>query len=340
MTNVASSSRHALLARGWYVVSEVELAFMGLSGRAHDLLIILKHMQGGDQDACPTRERLAEILAVSVRTVQNLLNELKRKGAITARRTGRNSRYDVKYIHTSTAELRLLLGAEVQIPGDLQAADVQDPCTSEVQDPGGPLLYKEPPLKNQNYPSLREGGAATEEAGMGMRAARSRSTVVDEFDPMTASGLWESQELPEDAPDSSADPRGPQAAASLRTAPRRAARTQAQLDTPMALAIELDRQIRAAGWNAGPAPVNRSGLARNLSTWKRDGVSADQIRDMINRYVSDTSMHGTGKPPWIDFINKRHKLLAVAARAVEAQATENARDADDSYWLGSMAGER
>jgi hypothetical protein len=164
---------------------------------------------------------------------------------------------------------------------------------------------------------------------------------TDEFDPAAAFDLQPSQDATDglsDEPPALFPAPTPTKAAARRQRP---ARTQAQLDSPMALALELAQQIRTADWDGGPAPVNAAALARNLSAWRRDGTTADQIRWMITRYVHDPSMRTTnGKAPWIDFISKRHKLLAQSVRATQAQATEDARHADDSYWLGSMAGER
>lgn len=337
-------NRQSLLRRGWYVASEVELAFMGLSGRAHDLLIILKHLQGSNPDAFPTRERLAEILGVSVRTVQNSLNELRRKGGITSRRTGRCSRHTAAYGQLSVAELQTLFSGEVQVPDELLAeCDVQDPCTSEVQDPCTPI-EEEPLTKNQikTTTSLREvGGAATPEAEtpqedeMGRKGARAGWLVADELDPVASLGLWDAQEIPDSPADGLEDNWLPLRPKPTTGGRQTATRTQAQLDTPMALAIEFERAVRAADWDAGPSPVNRAALARNLSAWKRDGVSADQVRRMITRYVTDSGVRSTGRTPWIDFVGKRHKLLAVEKRASENTTVEEHRHADADYWIGS-----
>lgn len=347
MTTVQAAPRQALLTRGWYVVTELELAFLGLSGRAHDLLIVLKHLQGQDADAFPARERLADMLGVSVRTVQTALGELRRKGAISVRRTGRTSRYTALYTRATVEELRTLLGAEVRIPDELLTPrEIPGSCTSERQDPGSSPLYKEPPTKNEITAPLRgaDGAAAptvhdlVEDAMSRTTSTPRRGHVVDDLDPVAALGLWESQELPEDPADAGVwfplqEP------SPAPTARRTAPRTQAQLDSPMALAMELDRQLRAAGLG-GPAPVNRAALARNVSTWKRDGLVPGQIRSMIARYVADAALRTDSRAPWIDFVAKRHKLLAIEARTAAGRAVEDHRDAGADYWLGTAAGGR
>lgn len=330
-------SRQQLLQRGWYVCSEIELAFMGLSGRAHDLLIILKHLQGAGENSQPSRERLAELLNTSVRTVQSALNELRRKGAITSRRTGHFSRHTAVYGHATVEEIRTLMGAEVQIPAELLAEpDVQESCTSDVQDSRSAPLYKEP-FKNNYYGAAAPG---PDQHGQTEDQMRNWIPLTDELDPVAALGLNRSQEEPDGSPDEPSGLFPAQEVTPPPTARQRPVRSQAQLDTPLALAIELDTQLREADWDPGPGPVNRTALARNISAWKRDGTTADQIRDMITRYVHDATMRDPGKVPWIDFINKRHKLLASAAHAAEAHTVEQHRDADASYWLGTMAGGR
>lgn len=326
-------SRQELLRRGWYVASELEIAFAGLSGRAHDLLIILKHIQGSDASAFPRRERLAAIMDVSVRTVSDLLSELRRKGAITTRRTGRSSHYAATYARATVSELRtLMLTSAVEIPDDLRPADVQDLCLSDVQDPRSSLLYKEPPTKNP-LPDRLSGGSD------GENPVRQPAAQRDEFDPVEALGMQNAQEALSGLSDSPEGLFPAQEVTPARTARQTATRSQAQLDTPMALAVHLDQQLRHAGY-AGPAPVNRAALARNISAWKKDGLTADQIRDMIRQYVADPGGRNVTRAPWIDFINRRHQLLAATSRAAEAVAVETHRDADEDYWLGTMAGGR
>lgn len=339
MTVPAISSRKTLLSRGWWVATEIELAFMGLSGRAHDLLIILKHLQGDNPDADPSRERLAEMLGTSVRTVQNALNELRRKGAINSLRTGRSSRHTATYVHATQDELRMLLGAEVQIPADLlETPRSAGSCTSEVQDPGSSPLYKELPKNNNYNPSLREGSGAAQEATMSRRGTTPQHVIVDEFDPVAALGSQSSQELADGLPDAPDGLFPAPEAQSPSSGRQRPARTQVQLDAPMVLAMQLEKAIQQANWDGGPAPVNRAALARNLSAWKHGGTTADQIRAMITQYVGDTHLRSPHKTPWIDFVNKRHMLLNAVARITVNLSVEEHRDADESYWLGSMAG--
>lgn len=161
---------------------------------------------------------------------------------------------------------------------------------------------------------------------------RGKPEPADEFDPVAA--LWP-QEAAQELPDS---PEGIFPAQEVQepvAGRRRPVRSRAQLDSPMALAGELASALRNANWDAGPSPVNMGALARNISAWKRDGVTADQIRAMIARFVSDAGMRTAAKTPWIDFVGKRHKLLALESRAAVTATVEEHRYSDESYWLGA-----
>lgn len=340
MAATPQDQRQILIERGWYVVSEIELAFMRLSGRAHDLLIILKHMQGSNAEAFPGREKLANLMDLSVRSVQNILNELVRKGAVRVRRTGRASRYSATYATATPSELRALMGGGVEIPDELCTSDVQNPCASEVKDSCTSDLYKEPPTKNHlNNSSLREEGDAAASPTTRPREdqMKTHGASFDELDPVAALGRWDSQEAPDSLPD------GPEGLFPAReiTQPSRSrqtgTRSQARTDSPDGLARWFDAQLRQTDW-AGPVPVNLAALRQNLSRWKTGGLTADQIRDMMRRYLEDQSVRKPGVTPWKDFVYKRSKLLNFAQRSAANAAVEENRDASAEHWLGSMAG--
>ncbi|MFE6739788.1 helix-turn-helix domain-containing protein [Streptomyces tubercidicus] len=338
MSDNQVTSRKAVLERGWYVVTGVETASLGLSGTAHDLLIIIKHLQGGNEDAFPRQSLLAQHLGCSVRTVQRTLDELVKKRALSCRRTGRASRYTVNYGHASIMELRILFGTEILIPPELVVSDTTHGVASDATDPDVPLPYKEPPTKNQTKnPSLREGGdvGAPQPDVQEDEMTWNRRPEPDDLDPVASMGLWSSQESPETGSESLG---GLFAAEEVQTtSPRRQGRSQAQRDAPMALVAEFETALRATSW-AGPAPVNRRALARHLSAWKADGLSADQIRGMMEQYVGDRRMRGNkASPPWQDFVWRRKQLLAALEHTAAVRAVENHRDDDPSYWLGTMA---
>jgi hypothetical protein len=342
-----NTTRQALLERGWYVVADVQTAFLGLSGKAHDLLIIIKHFQGTNADARPDQARLASITGQSVKTVARTLAELARKGAITVSRTGRANRYTATYVLGTASEIRVLMGGELEIPAELVPSDRTTVVRSDRSDSGSSPSYKEP-LQNQIKILPPTGGGDAEapqskteqEDVMGFKGPRPQHAVQDEFDPATSLGLWETQESAETATDGLETLFPDEEVTQPAVSPRKRARTQAQADSAGSLAIEFDQLVRQQPW-AGPSPVNRAALARNLSQWKRDGLSADQIRSMMQRYVAPDYRRAKGKTPWIDFLGQRHKLIAAGAKSQEARALEEHRnDADASYWLGSMAGGR
>lgn len=340
MTAVDKTSRQALLERGWYVVADVETAFLGLSGKAHDLLIILKHFQGKSPEEHPSQERLATILRCSVRTIQRTLKELESKGALSFRRTGRANRHRVTFVLGTVTELRILLGGEIKIPGDLATADTTPDVTSDTTDSDATPYIREIPREVTTSPSLREGGDAAApqpETGLEDDMTWNRHEKPDELDPGTALDLWPSQETPEDT---SGGLEGLFPAEEVAPAPgarQQPARSQRQLDAPYALASELAALLQGKPW-AGPNPVNRSALSRNFSQWKRDGLTADQIRQMMRAYLADESLHTPGYAPWKSFVNLRHRLLAVAERRQRAEAMETTRHdpaAAAEYFLGA-----
>lgn len=332
------TSRKALLARGWYVVADVQTAFLGLSGKAHDLLIIIKHFQGDNTAATPTQERLAAITGWSQKTVERTIKELSTKGALTSQRTGRANRLAAIQILGTPDEIRILMGADVEIPTELVASDPTADDGSETSTDDGSSSYKEP-LQNEDQEPLPTGGgdAATPQAdnssedNMGINHRQPH----DDLDPATNLGLWESQESPETAA-GSLEGLFPAEEVAQPAQRRQRPRSQAQMDSAGALAIEFEQLVRQQPW-AGPAPVNRGALARNLSQWRRDGLTADTIRAMMQRYAAPDFSRRPNKAPWTDFIAQRHRLLTASAKAQEARAMEEHRS-DDTYWLGSMAG--
>ncbi|MFE9834050.1 hypothetical protein ACFYP4_02705 [Streptomyces sp. NPDC005551] len=347
MAAAITTSRQALLQRGWYVVTDVQTAYLGLSGKAHDLLIILKHKQGDNANAVPTHGELASILGWSVRTVARVLDELTAKKALAAKRTGRANSYRVNYVHGSVDELRVLLGGELEIPQELVTSDRTTVGRSDVTDSGVSLPYKEPlqnQPKNNTLPSGGDAAAASQpetplEDEMALNGSRPHGFIADEMDPAANLGLWDSQEATEGAQEGLDGLFPAQDVSGATEARQKPARTQKQLDAPMALASEFDAMVRQQPW-AGPSPVNRAALAKNLSTWKRDGLTADQIRAMMTKFTSPDYPRKSQKAPWIDFLAQRHKLLAFAERAQTASALEEHRHDGADYWLGSMASGR
>ncbi|MFH9606845.1 helix-turn-helix domain-containing protein [Streptomyces sp. NPDC017448] len=335
MSFPAKATRKDLLERGWYVVTDVGTAFLGLSGRAHDLLIVIKHLQGDKADAFPTQRQLAESMKKSVRTIQRTLDELVSKGALAPRRTGRANRYSVNFCHATIDEIRILLSGNVIIPAELVTSDTTGSVASDTPETVASSSYKEPPFQSQNNNPLPSGEAAAQKAQQGGSMSWKRNSAQDdeEFNPGTALGLWSSQEIPDDTDDPAALFPAPRST----TQARRSGPTQAQLDTPYALATELDHLLHQQPAKAGPAPVNRAGLARNIAQWKRDGITAEQIRSMMATFIATPALHRPDRAPWINFVAARYQLLTIARKAVEADALETSRDNAETYFLGSLA---
>lgn len=336
MSDSPIASRKALLERGWYVIQDVETAFLGLSGRAHDVLIVIKHLQGGNSAAAPSQQLIAKTMRRSLKTIQRALDELCSKGAITSRRTGRANRYSVVYCLGTVAEIRVLMGGEVQIPDELLLSDTTHADVSDATDPDVAPSFKELTPKNNNNPLPSGGGdaAAPHSDSRLEDTMRNPRPAVDDLDPADALGLWTAQETPDAAADGLEGLFPAEEVTPAPTARQKPARSQAQRDTAGSLAFEFEQMVRTQPW-AGPAPVNKAALAKNLAAWKRDGLSADLIRQMMRTFVTETAMHKPHKAPWIQFISRRHDLLTLAERRTKAEALETTRD-DPDYFLGDV----
>lgn len=336
MSDSPITSRKALLERGWYVIQDVETAFLGLSGRAHDVLIVIKHLQGGKSAAVPSQQDIAKTMRRSVKTIQRALDELCSKGAIVSRRTGRANRYSVIYCLGTIAEIRVLMGGEVEIPDELLLSDTTHAVASDETDPDLAPSYKEPTPKNNNNP-LPSGGGDAAAPHLESRledTMRNPRPAVDELDPADALGLWGAQETPDAAADGLDALFPAHEVTPAPTARQKPARSQAQRDTAGSLAFEFEQMVRTQPW-AGPAPVNKAALAKNIAVWKRDGLTADLIRQMMLTFVAETAMHRPNKAPWIQFIARRHDLVTLAERRTKAEALETTRDNPD-YFLGDV----
>lgn len=100
-------------------------------------------------------------------------------------------------------------------------------------------------------------------------------------------------------------------------------------DSAMGLAIYFDDKVTAV-WLKGSKGL----LARNLSGWLRDGLTADRIRRMIDWYAADADdAEVKPKQPWSDFVGRRAFIFA--ATETEAKRAEGeAHVGDPEYWIG------
>ncbi|MFI6495911.1 helix-turn-helix domain-containing protein [Nonomuraea typhae] len=79
-------------------------------------------------------------------------------------------------------------------------------------------------------------------------------------------------------------------------------------DTGMGLARYFaDAVSRSGSWRA-PDLVNQTKLASSLNRWRRQGITADQIRAMVDLYAEVDGLRNPRAVPWVDFLNKRALL--------------------------------
>jgi hypothetical protein len=73
-------------------------------------------------------------------------------------------------------------------------------------------------------------------------------------------------------------------------------------------------------------------MGRRLVEWKQAGITPDQIRAMIDIYVSNEGMRTRAAVPWKDFLAKR---MALAVELDNRQGKRTAEDHryDDAYWV-------
>src|SRR5690606_24559498 len=83
-------------------------------------------------------------------------------------------------------------------------------------------------------------------------------------------------------------------------------------DTGLGLAQYFTRKIAGLGKFGGvPDPANQKTLASHFNRWKKNPeFTPDKIRAMIDFYVAHPEVRNPEFTPWLDFYNKRAKILA------------------------------
>lgn len=69
----------------------------------------------------------------------------------------------------------------------------------------------------------------------------------------------------------------------------------------MEVAKYFDRELRSAPWHQGFSMTNMRALAAQLKKWKTDGKTEEEVRALIDFYMSDVSARGLN-PGWKDFL--------------------------------------
>lgn len=77
----------------------------------------------------------------------------------------------------------------------------------------------------------------------------------------------------------------------------------------MGLARHFDRALRSAPWHNGYAMTNMRALAGQLKKWKTDGKTEEEVRALIDFYMSDVTARGYN-PGWKDFLYRAEQNSA------------------------------
>lgn len=106
-------------------------------------------------------------------------------------------------------------------------------------------------------------------------------------------------------------------------------------DTLAGLIRYWNSKMELVEWGSGLAGTDVKKLTQAFSRYRKNGVTPEQLRAMIDRYAMDPGMRTAGKLPWVDFLSKRELLFQRVNKTQKArQAEEHRYDAD--YW--SMTG--
>ena len=104
-------------------------------------------------------------------------------------------------------------------------------------------------------------------------------------------------------------------------------------DTAYGLAQHFREQVTNTGadWSSGLTHNAVGSLSKHFAQWQRDGKTADQIRAMVDVFVTEPAMRDVRVTPWKDFLAKRDRLYAAVQTREKNQAMETHRD-DPNYW--------
>lgn len=303
MKKSSNPKRQELLTRGFYVVMGVEIAFLGLSANAYTVLILLTHYQGDDPYSYALQEEMAKRTGLSVRTVQNALKELRDKGALVRIRTSQGNRYSLNYALMSRDEVEAcwdITAAEdttnTQESCESPETDTQDSFVSDTQESCGSFLYKkEPPKKNHSF---TDADASEETEAEVIQMPFNCQLPEDDLDPATGLGLWRSQESPDGPSDGLESVLPGMESYAPPTGRQERVQSQARLDSPGGLVSEFRRLIKGTPLNDGPSPINQGAMLRMFKDWKAQGMTADQIRQIMRLFVEDTSLHNPQYATW------------------------------------------
>jgi thymidylate synthase len=107
-------------------------------------------------------------------------------------------------------------------------------------------------------------------------------------------------------------------------------------DTAYGLAQHFREQVTNTGadWSSGLTHNAVGSLSKHFAQWQRDGKTADQIRAMVNVFVTEPAMRDVRVTTWKDFLAKRDRLYDAMLKREKAQEMMKDHSDDPSYWTG------
>lgn len=97
-----------------------------------------------------------------------------------------------------------------------------------------------------------------------------------------------------------------------------------------ALARYFNEQMLMHWWGQTPGPVNMAAVGSHIARWvHREGIKPEEVKAMIDFFVSDSRNMRASIPAWKSFISRRHILHAKAKKLVSANTHYS-----DAEWEG------
>lgn len=98
------------------------------------------------------------------------------------------------------------------------------------------------------------------------------------------------------------------------------------------MAKYFETELFKQKWATGFAYVNVIALTNVMKKWKAQGITGSQVRELIDTYMADTSLHGKN-PGWQDFAYRAQGIHAQASAKPSKSRTELLEDA---YETGTL----
>lgn len=259
------------------------------------LYAVLTRYANTDRQAWPSQRTLSEEMDCSIRQVERSVAVLRDSGWVTVERRwpGGPNRYTLRLEPTFLDPESDPEEGEQEPEENDCGAWAEDDSTLTPPDKDGGTHPTGMAALSYRYKEKEENLAARV-------PLRSDEAIEDGFDPAKTCGLFDTLAAP------------------------------APAKTPGARALAIE--LRSAWMRERPAAlagdINVAAVSGQMASWMRTGVSAAELRSMINLFVEVKGFQAEGIEPWRCFLARRHTLLQKVRTTAEAQRAEN----DPEYW--------